>query len=126
MLKTTGSTESIANPKKTKGEAGGNRVVGDSMVDGGKASNQANFTKRKNQAKITKFKILIKSKNHDFPLNFRNKEAKTGFLILEARLVFTQLRQAFVEAPILHYFDLKSHIRIETNISGYAISGVLS
>ena len=39
MLKTIGSTESIINPKKTKGEAGGNNMVGDNMVDGSKAIN---------------------------------------------------------------------------------------
>ena len=37
-----------------------------------------------------------------------------------------KLRQAFVKAPILHHFDLKHHIRVEMDISGYSISGVLS
>ena len=32
----------------------------------------------------------------------------------------------FLKAPILHHFDPKCHIRIETDASGYAIGGVLS
>ena len=123
LLKTTKSTGFAANPKETKGEVGGISVDGNSMVDGGEATN---LTKEKNQAKTTKSKILVKSKSHDFPPNFRNKKAGTGFLTPEARLAFTQLRQAFVEAPILHHFDPESHIRIETDASGYAIGGVLS
>ena len=50
----------------------------------------------------------------------------TGFFTFEARLAFTQLRKAFTKAPILHQFDPKSHIQIETNILGYGISEVLS
>ena len=75
---------------------------------------------------MTKSKNLIKSKNHDFPPNSRNKEARTGFFTPKARLAFTQLRQIFVEAPILYHFDPKCHIRIEINTSSYAIDGILS
>ena len=74
---------------------------------------------------MTKSKILVKSKNHDFP-KFSTEEAGTGFLTPKARLVFTQLRQAFVETSIFHHFDPKSYIRIETDVSGYAMSGILS
>ena len=121
MLKTIGSTRSAANPKKTKAGFGSNSVVGD-IVGGGEATNP---TKGKNPVKTTKSKILVKSKNHDFPKS-RPEKAGTGFLTPEARLAFTRLRQAFVEAPILHHFDPESHIRIETDASGYAIGGVLS
>ena len=114
---------STANLEKTDGEVGGNRVVGDSIVGGGEATNP---TKGKNQAKMTKFKILVKSKSHDIPLNSRNREAGMGFLILKARLAFIQLRQPFVKAPILHYFDPENHIWIETDASNYTIGGVLS
>ena len=92
------------------------------MVGGGEATNPI---KEKNQAKTTKSKILVKSKNHDFPKS-RPEEAGTGFLTPEARLAFTRLRQAFVEAPILHHFNPESHIRIETDALGYAIGGVQS
>ena len=89
MLKTTGSTGSIANPGETEAEIGGGSVVGDSVVGVDEATNP---TKEKNQAKTTKSKILVKYKNYDFPSNSRNREAGTGFLTLEARLAFTQLR----------------------------------
>ena len=48
------------------------------------------------------------------------------FLTLDAKEAFNQLRQAFTKAPILRHFDLEYHIQIETNVSGYAIGGVLS
>ena len=53
-------------------------------------------------------------------------EARLGFLTLKARLAFTQLRQAFVKAPILYYFNPECHIQIETAKFGHAISGILS
>ena len=56
----------------------------------------------------------------------KNSTGATGYLTPEARLAFTQLRQAFNKAPILRHFDSECHIRIETNASGYAIGGVLS
>ena len=87
MLKTTGSTGSVASPKETEGGVGGDSVV--DVVGGGEATNPI---KRKNLAKTTKSKILVKSKNHDFPPNSRNKEAGMGFLTPKARLAFTQLR----------------------------------
>ncbi len=39
---------------------------------------------------------------------------------------FTELKQAFIEAPIQNHFDPEHHIRIETDTSGYAISGIFS
>ena len=48
------------------------------------------------------------------------------FLISKARLVFIKLRQALVKTPILYHFDLKYHIWIKIDISGYTIDGVLS
>ena len=51
---------------------------------------------------------------------------KTSFLTSKAKLAFTQLWQVFTKAPILCHFDLKCHIRIETNVSSYAIGGILS
>ena len=88
MLKTTRSAGSTANSEEIEGKANGNNVVGDSMVGGGEAINQTNSIKGKNQAKIIKSKILVKSKNHDFSLNSRNKEAETGFFTPKTRLTF--------------------------------------
>ena len=56
----------------------------------------------------------------------KNSNGATGYLTPDARRAFTQLRQAFTEAPILRHFDPECHIRIETDASGYAIGGVLS
>ena len=47
------------------------------------------------------------------------------FFILGAKLAFAELRQAFVKALILYHFDPEYHIRIETDVSRYAIGGVL-
>ena len=105
MLKTIGSTGSAAKPEKTKGKFSGNSMFGN-MVDSGEAINP---TKGKNQAKTTKSKILVKSKNHDISKS-RTEKVGTGFLISEARLAFTQLRQAFIEAPIFHYFNPENRI----------------
>ena len=50
----------------------------------------------------------------------------SNYLTLNAKRTFDQLRQAFTEAPILQYFDPKQYIRVETDVSEHAISGVLS
>lgn len=43
-----------------------------------------------------------------------------------ARLTFIQLRQVFIKPSILYHFNLKCQIKIETNVSNYAINKVLS
>ena len=60
------------------------------------------------------------------PLTSKNLNGATGYLTPGAKRAFTQLRQAFIKAPILRHFDLECHIQIETDASGYAIGGVLS
>ena len=54
------------------------------------------------------------------------KTVRLYFIITEARLAFTKLRQAFIKALILRNFDPKRHIRVETDVSGYAFDKVLS
>ena len=66
--------------------------------------------------KLSKSKSLFKSK----------KTVGSDFLTLGAKLSFIELKQGFVKALILHHFDPKRHIRIETDKSGYAIGGVFS
>ena len=56
----------------------------------------------------------------------KNLNGAMGYLTPNARQVFTQLRQAFNKALILQHFDSECYIRIETDVSGYAIGGVLS
>ncbi len=48
------------------------------------------------------------------------------FLIANARRAFTKLWQTFVEAPIVNHFDPERYIRIETDVSSYAIGRILS
>ena len=48
------------------------------------------------------------------------------FLTADTKRAFTKLRQAFVEAPILNYFNLEYYIQIETDALSYTISGTLS
>ena len=50
----------------------------------------------------------------------------SDFLTPRAKLVFTKLKQTIFKAPILHHFDPECHVRIETDVSGYAIGGVLN
>ncbi len=52
--------------------------------------------------------------------------SKMDFLIPEAKKTFIHLQKAFTKAPILRHFDLKYHIRIKTDVLGYAISAVRS
>ena len=66
-----------------------------------------------------------KSAKSDFTKPVRGAE-EPSFLTPDARRAFTQLRQAFTEAPILRHFNPERHIRIKTDASGYAIGGVLS
>ena len=69
-----------------------------------------------------KVQKLLKSKN----LSKSKKTVGSDFFTPKAKPAFTKLRQAFVKAPILYHFDLERHIRIETNVSSYAIGGVVS
>ena len=70
-----------------------------------------------------KIQKLSKSKN----LSKSKKTVRSSdFLTFGAKLAFTKLKQMFSKIPIFHHFDLEHHIRIETNISGYAIVGVFS
>ena len=48
------------------------------------------------------------------------------FFIFGARLAFTKLRQTFIKALLLYYFDLEYHIRIETDASDYIVSEIFS
>ena len=61
-------------------------------------------------------------------LSSATKKMSSGadFLIPKASLAFSQLKKAFTKAPILHHFDPKRHIRIDTDAPGYAIGKVLS
>ena len=48
------------------------------------------------------------------------------FLISGAKKVFTKLRQAFIKALILNYFNPEYYIQIEIDASSYAINRIFS
>ena len=62
----------------------------------------------------------------DYPSSDHVSHAVSNYLTLNAKKAFDQLRQAFTEAPILQHFDPEQYIRVETDVSGYAIGRVLS
>ena len=55
-----------------------------------------------------------------------SKSKYPAFLTANARQTFIRLRLAFTEELILSHFDLEHYIRIEMDVSSYAISGILS
>ena len=55
-----------------------------------------------------------------------SKFKNPAFLTANAKQAFIWLRQTFTKAPILSHFDPERQIWIETDISDYAIDGVLS
>ena len=107
------------------------RNDGDGEVDGfggggieyTKKSGKSQSQKMSKSQKLAKSKKQSKSGNSP---NFDAMEAGSSFPIPEARAAFDRLRLAFTKAPILWHFDLECYIRIEINVSGYAISSVLS
>ena len=119
ILKTLGGTEF-----KTKPGEGGVGVGCDSRAGRGKSeigrSGIDNVEVGSGEVEIDevgkKVQNLSKSKK-----TIRSSD----FLTPGAKLIFTKLRQAFIKTPILHYYDLERYIQIETDVSGYAISGVL-
>ena len=50
----------------------------------------------------------------------------SNYLTPDAKKVFDQLRQVFTQALIFQHFDPERYIWIKTNVSGYAINGVLN
>ena len=128
MLKT--SSTNSAKPRKSRVGVGDDSKTGynRSRLDGSKLDrskvdgNEVDRGEVKKDEVGKKVQKTSKSKN----LSKSKKTIRLGFFILGARLAFTKLRQAFIKTPILYHFDLERYIRIETNISGYSISRVLS
>ena len=80
------------------------------------------FQKLKNK-QLAKSKKRAKSENL---FKFNARKIKSSFLTPNAKTIFNCLRLAFIKAFILKHFDLKCHIKIETNVLSYTISRVLS
>ena len=83
----------MAKPEKAE-----NKIDDDNMVSNGEITNQESFIKRKNKAKIAKSKNLVRLKNHDFSLYFKNMGTVLSFFTSKDRLIFTKLRQIFINA----------------------------
>ena len=138
MLKTTNELAPSKNDGRRSASSRNNdsrpafgRNEGNGEVDGfgGGVEHVKKSEKSKGQ-KTSKSRKLAKlgknsSKSGNLP-NFGATESGPSFLTPEARSAFNRLRLVFTEAPILQHFDLEYHIWIETDVSGYAISGVLS
>ena len=115
MLKTSGSTESKTRPGEGGVGVGGSRARrGGSKLGDGSGMDDV---------EVDGGEVEVGEKGRN---SSKSKKTESGFLTSGARKAFTELRQAFVKAPILHHFDPERHIRIETDASGYAIGGVLS
>lgn len=97
----------------------GNNNLSQNLFKLKKAINLTLFKKLKNQPKLFKSKILV---------NFTTA-TNTGIIsyqTIEANIAIIHLRQIFIKALIVQHFDLECHIRIKINVSGYAITRVLS
>ena len=105
MLKTTGSFEESA-PRAF-------RADNDEVVGGGSNEIIINLFKNKKFKKSTNMPNI-------------GAMGEPNFLTPDAKKTFNHLRLAFIKTLIFWHFDLKSHIRIETDTSSYAIGGVLS
>lgn len=95
-----------------------NEVDGSNKVD--RAKFQIDF-----QAKLFKSKNIIRLFLIKFQL-LAETNSRLSFLTFRVRLAFIKLRPAFIKISILHNFNLKYDIWIETNALNYVISGVLS
>ena len=110
MLMTIRSSEESA-PKAFK--AGNNEVVGGSDDRADETVVDSSTSKNEKSRKSTRVPNI-------------RATGEPNFLTLDAKEIFNHLKLAFIKAPILQHFDLKSHIRIETDASDYSIGGVLS
>ena len=124
-MKTSGSTEPLIRPGEgVVGVNGDSRARRDaSKLDGSKLDgDEVDGGEVEVDEVEKKVRKTSKSKNS----SKSQKTVSSDFLTPGAKLVFTELRQVFLKALTLHHFDPERHIRIETDASGYAISGVRS
>ena len=118
MLKTS-SAKSV-KPKKGGVKVGDNsRVECDRSEFDRDEIDSGEISDNKVGKKVQK---MFKSKN----LSKSKKTIGSDFFTLEARLIFTNLRQAFFKTQILYHFDPEYCIRIETDAFGYTIDSILN
>ena len=110
LLKTSGSIESKTRPGEGRVGVGGSRA----RREGNKLDKSKLHNDEVDGGEVGDNKVV------------KSKKTGSGFFISGARKAFTKLRQTFIKAPILHHFDPERHIRVEMDVSGYAIGGILS
>lgn len=96
MLKSTLGTSSPLNIKESIGVGNGAVDSSDKVGEIGE-----NLLKRENLSKVNLSKMC--------------------FFTLKTSIAFTYLIKAFIKVLILHHFDRKHHIQIETDVTGFAI-----
>ncbi len=122
MLQTTSDYDLSAQVSRHKEDK--DTIASASDTDGSASSgeNIKNLLTAAKSAKSKKSK-LTKTKKSDFAkANF----SETDFFTPEAKKAFIHLQKAFTEALILRHFNPKRHIWIQTDVSEYAIGGILS
>ena len=118
MLKNSGGNESKTWP--------GEREVGVGVSKAGRDGSKLDDGRRIDDDEVDGDKFRDDEVGTKVQKSSKSKKTESGFLTSGARKAFTELRQAFIKAPILHHFDPERHIRVETDASGYAIGGILS
>ena len=107
MLKISGSTESKTRP----GEGGvgvGGSGAGRGSNRAGRDGSKLDDGTRNDGNKVDGDEVGTKVQKLS-----KSKKTELGFLTPRARKTFTELRQAFIKAPILYHFDLEHHIQVE-------------
>ena len=146
MLKTSGSPDEPASSKNNSSKSASSRNNNsrpafwrnnsddeDDGFGGEKHAKKSGKSKGQKLAKSQKLSKSGKSKGEKSKKpskignspNFDATETGSSFLTPGAREAFNRLWLAFTKALILCHFDPEYHIGIETNVSGYAIGGVL-
>ena len=145
MLKTTGSPDKLALSKNNGSKSTSNRYENSRLASGknngndkihkfdnmeyAKKSEKLKSQKLTKSQKLSKLEKLKGEKSKKLSKignssNFNAMKVKPSFLTSNARTTFNHLQLIFTQAPILWQFDLEYYIWIETDILGYAISGI--
>ena len=130
MLKRAAPLERLISEEVCDGEGddsiysvGGMKIAKKSKKS--KSQKISKFRKSSKSGKSKVEKLKKPSKSGKSP-NFDTKNSGPNFLTPKARSAFNRLQLAFIKAPILWHFDPESHIRIVTDVLGYAIGDMLS
>lgn len=117
----------ILKTKEIKPIAEDPKALGmDNTVDRADSGNEIGRAKPQidSQVKLSKSKHKIRSSLARSQL-LAEPSSGYNFQTSKARLLFAELRQMFIETPILYYFDSKCHIWFETEALRSAIGEVL-